>query len=662
MAYTRVIMNLVGARKRHETLDGKNYLVVPTVMLTEGVHEGSQGAYYYGREELAKDPVVWNMKPVVVQHPIMNGEGVSACDPAIIEQQSVGMLFNTGFDGRLKTEAWINEDKLRRIHNNTLDKINDGKMVEISTGLYHDPEPAQGEWNGEKYIGIVRNIRPDHLAILPDTKGACSIADGAGLLRNAAKDEGALTGPSMDDIRDQISKLLREDRRSGAGHYGDSFSYVCDVYPKFAIYECDGHCYKIGYKIKSGTVTLDGEPQEVRKVTSYVNQNGQRIGNEDHQGPLRTPSGTSLGPQYPQPNIGELSDINRKNQFERALQEHYSGVQQEGDWGGWVTDIFANYVVYSKDGKLFRLPYTYDDDKIRFDSDYSPEEVERVSEYRTRRQTPIDGTASPYNVNSQRDQDMANAPRGRAPTQNAIHQGTGDMIRDATQHEPHHAATDGKSDSQQRSDVAGARKEAVDKLISHHGWDEEQRKFLMDLPDDHFQKVQGYSLKGAKQPIVPYGYEGIGDRSNVHATTSGMGPQHNGQAPPPAVQNQDPTQAYIDAAPPAIRSVLVNAIANEQRRKIGLTKIIVANANNRFNEKWLLEQDVAFLEGLAVLARQSGPQQNQQYGGQGQPNYGGQGDTPMFNEGVQNLNSPDAAGYVDGDLLPIPTMDFTKTG
>ena len=53
------------------------------------------------------------------------------------------------------------------------------------------PEPprtttprATGDWNGKAYVGIARNYRPDHLAILPDMKGACSIADGAGLCRN----------------------------------------------------------------------------------------------------------------------------------------------------------------------------------------------------------------------------------------------------------------------------------------------------------------------------------------------------------------------------------------------------------------------------------------------------------------------------------------------
>jgi hypothetical protein len=75
-----------------------------------------------------------------------------------------------------------------------LDKLDKGEMVEISTGLFTDNIPESGVWNGEAYTAVARNYRPDHLAILPDQKGSCSIADGAGLLRNKAKPGG--TGES----------------------------------------------------------------------------------------------------------------------------------------------------------------------------------------------------------------------------------------------------------------------------------------------------------------------------------------------------------------------------------------------------------------------------------------------------------------------------------
>lgn len=175
-------------KTRYETFEGKQYLVVPCVMLTEGVHTGSMGSLYYPSQELSKIPSIWNSKPVVVYHPQFNGQSVSACDPIILEKYRIGELFNTKWeDGKLKTECWIDEEKTKQVDIRVLETIQNGKMMEVSTGLFTDNENAEGEWNGEKYQAIARNYRPDHLAILPDLKGACSIEDGAGLLRNISQ-------------------------------------------------------------------------------------------------------------------------------------------------------------------------------------------------------------------------------------------------------------------------------------------------------------------------------------------------------------------------------------------------------------------------------------------------------------------------------------------
>ena len=61
--------NLQGSQVRHDRMEGREYLVAPMAMITEGVHNGSQGPLYYPWDELSKFPQVWNMKPVVVYHP-----------------------------------------------------------------------------------------------------------------------------------------------------------------------------------------------------------------------------------------------------------------------------------------------------------------------------------------------------------------------------------------------------------------------------------------------------------------------------------------------------------------------------------------------------------------------------------------------------------------
>ena len=163
----------------------KAHLIVPVVMMVEGVHKGNLGAIYHKIEELGKVPASWNGIPVVVRHPEEDGVAISANSPDIIDQMIVGRVYNTNVDGdKLKAEVWFDEEKLNNICVQTLKDINSSKEVEVSLGMFADYEETEGEWHGEKYIAVAHNHRPDHLAILPDQVGACSCADGCGIGAN----------------------------------------------------------------------------------------------------------------------------------------------------------------------------------------------------------------------------------------------------------------------------------------------------------------------------------------------------------------------------------------------------------------------------------------------------------------------------------------------
>lgn len=163
----------------------KAHLVVPVVMMVEGVHNGSQGALLHEISELGKFPDSWNGIPVVIYHPTKDDEPVSANSPEIIDTRTVGRVYNTTVEGKkLKAEVWFDEDKLNSISEDTLLAINESKEIEVSLGMFTENEEKEGEYEGEKYVGIAKNHRPDHLAILPDEKGACSCADGCGIGAN----------------------------------------------------------------------------------------------------------------------------------------------------------------------------------------------------------------------------------------------------------------------------------------------------------------------------------------------------------------------------------------------------------------------------------------------------------------------------------------------
>lgn len=289
-------------------LEGREHIVVPMVILTEGVHNGSSGPLYYGKDELGKTPESWNHKPVVVYHPTMNGQGISACDPAVINTRKVGVMMNTKLDGnRLVSEAWIEKSRADAVDSRIMNAIDRKEMMELSTGVFVDAETKPGVWGSESYVGIARNFRPDHLALLPDQIGACSIADGAGFLRNSRHQDqqGSATvlsflksifrkagvtvnEMSFSNIRESLCDALRArfaPKAASESMMGPGL-WVEDVYSNFVVYEFDSKLYRLGYTTtQTGIALSEDAPVEVVRVTEYRTVTGAFVGNTNPSQP-----------------------------------------------------------------------------------------------------------------------------------------------------------------------------------------------------------------------------------------------------------------------------------------------------------------------------------------------------------------------------------------
>lgn len=282
--YETLTFNLANAPIRRAQLQGKSYIVAPVAMLTEGVHAGSNGPLLYRESECKKAAPAWNMKPIVVYHPQMNGQGISACDPDVLEKQQVGMIMNTGWRGKLRCEAWIDEARAAQVDNRVIEALENNKVMEVSTGLFTDNVGEPGEWNGKPYSAEATNHQPDHLALLPDKIGACSVADGAGLLQlnEAATDAGfdatRLLVREFDVLRKMVGNALSFSdiqaavRAAVKGVAGED-AYIVDVFEKYAIYEVgmSEKLFKLDYSRKGKTLEIEivGSPEEVIRVTEY---------------------------------------------------------------------------------------------------------------------------------------------------------------------------------------------------------------------------------------------------------------------------------------------------------------------------------------------------------------------------------------------------------
>lgn len=270
---------------RKEQLNGRTHVVVPMIMLTEGVHKGSGDPYYYDKTDIANTTTLWDHKPVVVYHPMKkDGTPRTACDADVLNTSGIGVILNTTEDnGKLKAEAWIDEEKANSVDDRILKAVANGEMMEVSTGLFITEENKKGVWNSESYEKIARNYQPDHLAILPDQKGACSIEDGAGLLRvNSSEAQSTVLERtitklpigiiinkgemSFDVVASKVSKALS----STLGNKGEYWNgWIREIFPEYVVFYDKGDFYKADYKIKTnGEVDL-GKSLKVKVVSTY---------------------------------------------------------------------------------------------------------------------------------------------------------------------------------------------------------------------------------------------------------------------------------------------------------------------------------------------------------------------------------------------------------
>ena len=171
----RLTANFVG-RVRRATENGRPQLVAPMTLIVPGVLDGSNGPILYPPDEIAKHPSMWNGIPLTVYHPMVNGRPGLAKD-----WPSIGTVRNARANGSLTAEGWFDVERTRTVDARVLRALEMGEPMELSTGLFLDSEPVSGTHNGRPYVSIARNFRPDHVAVLPDQVGACSLRDGCGV-------------------------------------------------------------------------------------------------------------------------------------------------------------------------------------------------------------------------------------------------------------------------------------------------------------------------------------------------------------------------------------------------------------------------------------------------------------------------------------------------
>lgn len=279
---------------RRETHGGIEYVIAPVVAVRAGVLNGE----LLPAEEIAKSVAAWNGVPLPISHPRENGTPISVNREDLLAA-CIGTFQHAHFDGfSLRGELWLDAAKARAQGGDALvalQRLERNEPLEVSTAYEPCPvEPIHGDFYGQPYTGIQRNIRPDHLALLPNETGACSWEHGCGAPRvNQQKvspvknffaamkarllgQVSANITQSFDDVRKALWDALNEVEvvpTSSNSMYAP-YCYIEDVYKDRVIYgiESNGQkeLYERSYTLdKDGQATL-GDRSAVVKEVRYL--------------------------------------------------------------------------------------------------------------------------------------------------------------------------------------------------------------------------------------------------------------------------------------------------------------------------------------------------------------------------------------------------------
>lgn len=169
------------------TLNNREYLTAPAVLVVEGV---LNGAYIPGSELVAHD---WNSVPIVINHPLdAQGVPMSARTPEVLAASGVGHLYHAriGTGQRqghtvtsLQAELWLDVAQVQAVGGEAVQAmtmLEAQTPLELSTGFYSYAEETSGTFYGVPYNEVHHDLRPDHLALLPNGVGACNWDSGCG--------------------------------------------------------------------------------------------------------------------------------------------------------------------------------------------------------------------------------------------------------------------------------------------------------------------------------------------------------------------------------------------------------------------------------------------------------------------------------------------------
>ncbi|MEG1038723.1 MAG: hypothetical protein RSE94_02265 [Pseudomonas sp.] len=215
---------------RRETVDGREYVIVPSSTLPANVVMNS---VLYPVEETARTYKQLDGKLAPLGHPKdAAGNWISAGDPVAIHANHIG-AFNRnvtlGEDGRVHAEKWIDVLFANATERGpeVLAAIEKGEPISTSIAVWLRVHPVA---EGLPYTGRAEYLAIDHDAILIGETPAAGTDQGVGLFVNV--DAGTLTGMTQQEKHEVL-------RAAGVARWPELYVWLADFTDQTAVFELE---------------------------------------------------------------------------------------------------------------------------------------------------------------------------------------------------------------------------------------------------------------------------------------------------------------------------------------------------------------------------------------------------------------------------------------
>lgn len=370
-----------GKAVRTTILDGREYLVANLTLINPGVLSGSEGDIFYPPERVKQSPHVWDGIPLVLRHPKKDGRYVPVNNLSNPAQISLGFVKNASFDGKLRAEGWFDVEATRKLdegipeNHKILPRLVTGTPVELSTGLLANTVAAapSSSYRGRPYSRTLLDYVPDHIAILPDETGACSISMGCGVLVNS---EGA-------KVEEPISVITTNAMTKKEGNQdlpASAYAYVPDPQkPSTWKLRIDDVAH-VGAAVAALGKGFRGQKVQIpaadrAKVKAKVRAAWRKF----HKGSKdKMPAVIANAAPDDVSYMDVIEDVREYLQAKFPTQYGPSG--EMTCYGACLEDVYNGFFVYEgPDDECYKQAYSYMDGELTTDGD--PVKVEEVTTY-----------------------------------------------------------------------------------------------------------------------------------------------------------------------------------------------------------------------------------------------------------------------------------------